>query len=152
VLRVASATMNAQGSSATLSVSAVTVHTSTLEARVSLLEEKLKLADQQINDARLKQEEESKNRIEAINSEATARVAQEIQPLGNEYVKINHYYSCLPDSLSGVQSFPRYINYHFIKPCFQMLKTVTQAIGIAYIFPTPPSYSVLDGLGCVCMA
>lgn len=46
----------------------------TLEERITLLERRLNLADKQIQDSRLKLEEETKNRTDAIVSEKEARI------------------------------------------------------------------------------
>jgi hypothetical protein len=47
---------------------------STLEGRVALLEERLRLAEIQINEGGRRLEEETKSRVEAMNSEEAARV------------------------------------------------------------------------------
>jgi UDP-N-acetyl-D-mannosaminuronic acid transferase (WecB/TagA/CpsF family) len=51
----------------------------TLDERVTLLERRLTLADKQIQEGRLKLEEETKNRVDAINSEKAARIEGDTQ-------------------------------------------------------------------------
>jgi hypothetical protein len=62
------------GGDSAMAFGLVSTSANTLDERVTLLERRLNLANKQIQEGRLKLEEETKDRIEAINSEEMARI------------------------------------------------------------------------------
>jgi len=64
----------ARGTSSAMGRGLAVTSANTLDERVTLLERRLNLADTQIQEGRRKLEEETKNRIEALDSEEVARI------------------------------------------------------------------------------